>query len=122
MEERKSILIIEDNLDNREIYAEILRDENFDVIEVEHGKEALEYLGQHKEIPDLIIMDLTFPHMTAKEFVHDLHQRKEWFDIPILVVSGQVDTKEQAEDLHAQGFIKKPFNIDPFVSAIKSLT
>lgn len=122
MDSQKTILIVEDNLDSREIYAEILRDENFEVIEAEHGKEALCYLQDHTDLPDLIIMDLTFPFMTAEEFVDQLNARSEWNNIPVLVVSGQVNTREESIKLKAQGFIKKPFDIDPFLSTIRDLT
>lgn len=117
----KTILIIEDNLDSRELYAEILRDEKFEVIETEHGTEALNYLKVHPEIPDLIIMDLTFPHMTALEFITGLKSQPQWENIPVLVVSGQIDTKEQSLRLKAKGYLHKPFDIDPFIKKVKTL-
>lgn len=122
MSATKTILIVEDNLDSRQIYGEILRDEDFKVIETEHGQEALEYLETHSdELPNLIIMDLTFPHMTAQEFVAGLNAKSEWKGIPVLVISGQVDTKEISIELKAKGFIRKPFDMDPFVQTIKKL-
>lgn len=122
MSSSKTILIVEDNLDSRQIYGEILRDEDFNVIETEHGQEALKYLETHSDnLPNLIIMDLTFPHMTAQEFVAGLNSRNEWKGIPLLVISGQVDTKEISIELNAKGYLRKPFNMDPFVKAIKKL-
>jgi CheY-like chemotaxis protein len=122
MSASKTILIVEDNLDSRQIYSEILRDENFNVVETEHGKEALEYLETHSDnLPHLIVMDLTFPHMTAKEFVAGLNSRIDWKGIPLLVISGQVDIKEISIELKAKGYLRKPFNMDPFVKAIKNL-
>lgn len=120
MSSPKLILIIEDNLDSRQIYGEILRDEAFNVIETEHGLEALEYLAEpSNQLPNLIIMDLTFPHMTAQEFVNRLNAKAEWRAIPLIVISGQVDTSEQAHALNAKGFMKKPFDMDPFIELIK---
>lgn len=121
MSSSKTILVIEDNLDARELYAEILRDENFNVIETEHGVEALDYLRNHTQVPDLIIMDLTFPHMTAQEFISGLNSRADWENIPVLVISGQVDTKEQSLGLKAKGYIRKPFDMDPFIETVKTL-
>lgn len=122
MSSTKTILIVEDNLDSREIYGEILRDENFTVIETEHGQEALDYLETHGDnLPSLIIMDLTFPHMTAQEFVAGLNANETLKEIPVLVISGQVDTKEISIQLKAKGFIRKPFDMDPFVETIKKL-
>lgn len=122
MSSAKTILIVEDNLDSRQIYGEILRDEDFNVIETEHGQEALNYLKNHSDkLPNLIVMDLTFPHMTAQEFVNGLNSNQDWKEIPVLVISGHVDIREQAAELKAKGFIKKPFDMNPFVKTIKNL-
>lgn len=119
MSSSKSILIIEDNRDSLELFSEILRDENYQIIETEDGQEALNYLKSSDEVPDLILMDLTFPHMTADEFVDQLHTQSKWQDIPLVVVSGQVDTQEHASRLNAKGFLKKPFDIDRLLNTIK---
>jgi CheY-like chemotaxis protein len=117
----KTILIVEDNLDSRQIYGEILRDDGFKVVEAEHGKEALEYLKKNPQgLPHLIIMDLTFPLMTAKEFVQALKAQALWNQIPFFVVSGQVDTREQSIELGARGFMRKPFDMEPFIELIKN--
>lgn len=117
----KSILIVEDNVDSRELFGEILRDENYEVIETEDGQDALNYLKSHENPPDLILMDLTFPHMSASEFVERLLAETKWQDIPLVVISGQVDTQEQALKLNAKGFLKKPFDINQFVQTIRDV-
>ena len=116
---KKTILIIEDNEEAILLYGEILRAENFDVIETSHGKEALAWLDSAQTIPDLIMMDLSFPHMSAKDFVSQLRQQENYSQIPVLVISGNVDTQELARSLNASGFIIKPFDLDDFVSTVK---
>jgi len=122
MSSTKSILILEDNIDSRELFGEILRDENYVVIETEDGQDALNYLRTHETPPDLILMDLTFPHMSASQFVDELLAEAKWQDIPLIVVSGQVDTQEQAIKLNAKGFLKKPFDINQFVRTIREVS
>jgi response regulator RpfG family c-di-GMP phosphodiesterase len=121
MNTTKTILIIEDNIDSLHLYGEILQSEGFNVIEAAHGKEALKVLEDTKVIPDLVIMDLTFPFMTAEEFVSSFRSIKGCQKIPILVISGQMNTPERSIALKANGFILKPFDLDLFLSKVLSM-
>lgn len=121
MNSTKTILIIEDNCEALQLYGEILRSENFQVIEAAHGKAALECLSEQELLPDLIIMDLTFPYMTAEEFVASLRSDESWQSIPLLVISGHVDTEERSIALKASGFLKKPFDLENLFSAINRI-
>lgn len=116
----KTILIIEDHDDSRMLYGEILRMDHFEVIETEDGAEAINYLSQHPR-PDLIIMDLNFPKMSAQEFRNKLLSHDEWKNIPVLIISGQWDLIDKAEELRVAGYIKKPFDMDPFIQTIRKL-
>lgn len=114
----KKILILEDDEESRSLYEEILHDENFTTIGVQDGKAALDYLDREDVLPDIIVMDLTFPKMSAEEFVNSLKSNKRYKHIPLLVISGHVDTREQATALQANGYLRKPFDIDQLISSI----
>ena len=100
------------------MYAEILSMEDFNVIEAEDGHSALKYL-QNNPNPKLILMDLTFPNMTSKEFVAGLKGNPHTANIPYIFISGQGTIREQAQDLAALSFLKKPFDLDEFVEIVK---
>ena len=117
----KTILIIEDNCESLLLYGEILRAEAFTVFETQDGKEAIDFLDENTVLPDLIIMDLTFPRMTSEEFVAGVKSRPHLAHIPILVISGHVDTEERAIALKANGHIKKPFDLELFISTINKI-
>lgn len=95
--------------------------ENYEVVETSDGKSALLYLEENKVIPQLIIMDLNFPLMTAEEFVQALRSRPDWVKIPLLVISGQMDTENYSKKIAANGFLMKPFEVDSFISKVKEL-
>ncbi len=114
----QTILVIEDDEASRLMYTEILSMEDFNVIEAEDGHAALKYL-QNNPNPKLILMDLTFPHMTSQEFVAGLKGNPHTADIPYIFISGQGTIREQAEDLKALTFLKKPFDLDDFVDLVK---
>ena len=117
----KTILIIEDNQETLLLYGEILRSEKFNVIETTNGGRALEVLKTSPILPDLILMDLTFPYpfMSAEDFVSSLRGNQAWRTIPILIISGQIDIEERSRALKANGLIKKPFDLDQFVGTVK---
>lgn len=115
----KKILILEDDSESRLLYEEILNGENFTTIGAQDGRAALECLEREKELPDIIVMDLTFPLMSAEEFVSSLKSHQRYKNIPLLVISGHVDTEERALALKANGFLRKPFDIDQLLDSIK---
>jgi two-component system, chemotaxis family, chemotaxis protein CheY len=114
----KRILILEDHDDSRYLYSEILRDEDYLVLEAADALKALVLL-RNETPPDLIIMDLTLPYMSAQDFVEELRKHPTWPSIPIVVISGQVDIEEQANNFNAKSFIAKPFEMDDFIEVIK---
>lgn len=114
----KKILILEDDSESRSLYEEILNGQNFTTVGAQDGRAALECLEQEKDLPDIIVMDLTFPLMTAEEFVSSLKSNQRYKNIPLLVISGHVDTEERALALKANGFLKKPFDIDELIASI----
>ena len=118
MNTTKTILIIEDNPDSLNLYGEILRSEGFNVIGTAHGKAALKCLEETQVVPDLILMDLTFPFMTAEEFVSGLRSIQGCKKIPIIVISGQIDVENRTNALKANDFIQKPFDLEVFLSKV----
>ena len=114
----QTILIIEDDEASRMMYNEILTLENYNVIEAQDGHSALKYLNSHPN-PHLILMDLTFPNMTSKEFVDTLKRNPLTASIPYIFISGQGTIREQAQDLGALTYLKKPFDLDDFVNLVK---
>lgn len=115
----KTIMIIEDDYETQLIFAEFLRSEGFDVAAVSHGKEALEYLNDHP-LPNLIIMDLTLPHMSAEDFVSELRKGDARSTIPLMIVSGKAEIAEYKEKLGAQTYVKKPFDMDHMLKTINT--
>ncbi len=115
--ESKKIMLIEDDFDTQFLFTECLRAENYDVVPMDHGKKALEYLSTNG-LPDLILMDLTTPFLSPEEFITKMRAMPAGADTPVILVSGKADINEYAKKLHANGFIKKPFDLDPLLAMI----
>ncbi len=117
--ENKKIMLIEDDFDTQFLFTECLRTENYEVVPMEHGKNALAYI-ELNGTPDLILMDLNTPFLTADEFVAGVRRRSDGKDTPVIIVSGKSDVSEYAQRLKVTGFMKKPFDLDPLLAMIST--
>jgi CheY-like chemotaxis protein len=115
--ENKKIMLIEDDFDTQYLFTECLRAENYEVVPVDHGKKALEYMSENG-VPDLIVMDLNTPFLSPEDFVAKLRQLNHGPETPVILVSGKSDIDEYAKKLGATNFMKKPFDLDPLLSMI----
>lgn len=84
----KRVLIVEDNFDNREIYAELLRHAGYVTLEAENGLKGVEKAFEH--LPDIILMDLSMPLMDGWEAIDVLKKDSRTASIPVLAVSAHV--------------------------------
>lgn len=110
-------MIIEDDFDTQFLFTECLRAEKYDVVPMDHGKKALEYLRSNG-LPDLILMDLTTPFLSPEDFITGLREMPSGSETPVILVSGKADITDYAKRLNASGFIKKPFDLDPLLAMI----
>lgn len=104
------IMLIEDDFDNRELLAECLRVENYEVTTFESGKAALDSLNG-ENLPDLLLMDLCFPVFSAEDFVSTFREKAGLKDIPIIVLSGKPDIKTVSEKIKARTYLQKPYDL-----------
>jgi two-component system, cell cycle response regulator DivK len=102
------ILVVDDVGDNREMYAEFLEYEGYQVAQARTGVEALA-LAQ-TVAPALIVMDLSMPGMDGWEATRRLKADARMKSIPVLVVSAHAlrGTDERAREAGADGFLTKP--------------
>ena len=102
------ILIVDDHLDAREMYALFLEHEGFRVAQAENGQEALEKM--RVDPPSLVLMDATMPHLDGWDAVRLLKTDPLTKDIPVLMLTGHAyeEHRLKAASLGADGFLAKP--------------
>ena len=110
----KSILLVDDNEDIRELYGAILRDAGYEVQEAENGADALSVLQQHR--PALVVLDLMMPVMSGPEFLNVLHGSQSLASLPVIVVTAG---GRLADAPRAQRFIRKPVDRDALLAAVR---
>lgn len=106
MDERKSILICDDEEGVRESLNLILGEE-YKLDFVNNGDEALQYLS--KANPDLVIMDIKMPKKNGLEALKELRQQKP--SVKVIMVTGyqSVETAAEASKYGISEYITKPF-------------
>ena len=91
--EEASVLIADDNMNNRELLVEVLSELGLRIFQAVNGKEALEIFD--KNLIDLIIMDLKMPVMDGFAAIKHIRESMGNIDIPVLAVTASVMSTEQ---------------------------
>jgi len=103
------ILIIDDNQDILEILTDILEEEGHQVRTFREGENALN--AALREPPELFLLDIKMPGMDGIELCGKLKQNEKTRQIPVIFISGLMDTEEKVSGFNAGGvdYITKPF-------------
>lgn len=121
------IVIVEDDLDDRELLTRQLRKSQIDdsVKFFSEGKEALLFLSQlppPTPFYDLIaiFLDLKLPGMRGVELLREIRKIPRVKSKPVIIITGSLDPKdfEECQDLNVAAFIRKPVTFELFSKAI----
>jgi CheY-like chemotaxis protein len=83
----KTVLIIEDEADAAELFAEMMRVSGFRVLKTSSSTPALKLIATEK--PDIIILDIMMPDVSGLDILRQMRQDPELADIPVVVVSAK---------------------------------
>lgn len=108
---KQKILIADDSEMNRELLAAILEEE-YDIIQVNNGVQAVDCLQRQAEEISLLLLDIVMPHMDGFEVLSYMN-KEHWIDaIPVVIISSENSPIyiKRGYDLGATDFIGKPFD------------
>lgn len=118
--EPAKILVIEDNIDSRDILSKLLRMSGYDVISASDGETGLDMATDQK--PDLIITDINMPKMDGIEFVKRIRTDTALGETPVLVVTAfGINVAREAVEAGANASAEKPFDFDKFLATVENL-
>jgi CheY-like chemotaxis protein len=105
---RPLVLLVDDYVDSRELYAEYMVQRGLGVIEASSGDDAVAQAREH--LPDAIVMDLSLPGIDGWEATRLLKADVRTRAIPVLVVSGRTLAGDvaRAEAAGCDAFLTKP--------------
>jgi CheY-like chemotaxis protein len=116
------ILVVEDETDIRETLCDFFVEEGFSIAQAMNGKEALQLLNKSNIEPQVILLDLMMPVMNGKEFLAERKHNDKLKSIPVIIMSADNQTREKANALEIDFFIKKPIEIDALISMVKQVS
>ncbi|HEY7569713.1 MAG TPA: response regulator [Gemmatimonadaceae bacterium] len=116
-----TILIVEDNEDNRIVYSTMLRHFGFAVDEAENGAEGI--LKARTKLPDLILMDIAIPLVDGWEAVQRLKRDPVTAGIPIVALTAHAmpADREKAIQVGCDGYLAKPCEPRAVVEEVKRI-
>jgi two-component system, cell cycle response regulator DivK len=104
------ILVVEDQMDNRQILRDLLGNAGYSLVEAENGAEALAAVA--KQRPDLILMDIQLPVMDGYEATRRLKSDPATKAIPIIVVTSYALSGDEGKARAAgcDAYVTKPYS------------
>lgn len=115
----KTVLLIEDNEQNRYLTTFLLERHGYTVISAPDGMRGIELAS--KSTPDIILLDIQLPTMDGYAVAQALRQSERLHQVPIIAVTSyaMIGDREKTLSAGCNGYIEKPINPDTFVSEIE---
>ena len=113
---RGRVLVVDDDEDLREVMTHLLCQRGFDVETAENGQKALDVLDRAHV--DLILLDMKMPVMDGWEFATELRS-KYGRTVPIIMVTAAWNSEQRAQEIGADDYLDKPFDIDDLVRVVE---
>lgn len=117
----ETVLLVDDEEKPIMVEELMLKELGYEVVTARSGREAIEQYQNHKNIFDLVALDMIMPEMSGKETYERLKEIDP--DVKVLLVSGYTKNKQVKElmDMGCNGFIQKPFDILQFSQKIREV-
>jgi Response regulators consisting of a CheY-like receiver domain and a winged-helix DNA-binding domain len=113
------IMVVDDDINIRELVSTILQNEGFEVCRAKDGLEALNLLG--KEKINLCVLDIMMPGMDGFEFCRNA--RRYYKDMPILMLTakGDISQKVKGFEMGTDDYLTKPFEAAELIVRVRAL-
>jgi CheY-like chemotaxis protein len=112
------ILVVEDNMDTYELVRFILEKNGYDTFLAVNGRDGVN--ATIKQIPDLIIMDLSMPEMDGWTAIGLIKKDERTSSIPLLTLTAHAlpGDRQRAMDAGADEYITKPMDLGDLVKSV----
>jgi CheY-like chemotaxis protein len=112
-----SVLLVEDDLDIRDILQDLLEAEGYDVVPASHGKQALEFLrgASTDALPRLVVLDMMMPLVDGHQVLAEMKSDPKLAPIPVVVLSAVARERPAG----AAAFLRKPIPLRKLFDTIR---
>lgn len=131
--ENKTILLVEDNIDDVDLTLHALKKNNIrnEVVVVSDGAEALDYLfgtGRFsardlKNMPTLILLDLQLPKIGGLEVLEKIRENDRTKFLPVVILTSSKEEQDiiKGYSLGVNSYVRKPVDFNQFTEAVNQL-
>ncbi|MBK8432790.1 MAG: response regulator [Chloroflexi bacterium] len=118
---KATILIVDDNTDNRLLLASQLSMHGYQILEASNGQEGLNITQEKK--PDLVLLDVMMPMMNGFEVCSILKANPETVSIPVIIITSLRDVEYRIQGIKAGAdeFLSRPHNREELLVRVRSL-
>jgi len=107
---RKTILIVDDDVDMGWLLQNLLRSLDCDFQIANTGKEALAFLK--REVPDLIFLDIKLPDMSGMRVLKEVRENNQKSPVVVITSFGTEELRREASEWDVLHFLNKPFEVE----------
>ncbi|HYX81221.1 MAG TPA: response regulator [Gemmatimonadales bacterium] len=112
---RSLVAIIEDDSEFRNMLRELLEEEQYRVVALSNGAEALETL-RGESIPDIILLDVSMPVMDGFDFLRFRNDDPQLAQVPVVLVTNA--KPHERPTIGVNDVVRKPIDIDEILFVI----
>ncbi|MBA5245730.1 response regulator [Marnyiella aurantia] len=122
MNEKKEILIIDDDSKNIFALSAVLKARKYSCLSALSAKEGLALMDQNPNI-GAVLMDMMMPEMDGYEAIGRMKAEENLKNIPVIAVTAQAMTgdREKCLEAGADGYISKPVNVDELLQLLNQI-
>ena len=122
MNEKKEILIIDDDSKNIFALSAVLKARKYSCLSALSAKEGLALMDQNPNI-GAVLMDMMMPEMDGYEAIVRMKADENLKNIPVIAVTAQAMTgdREKCLEAGADGYISKPVNVDELLQLLNQI-
>jgi CheY-like chemotaxis protein len=114
----RRVLVVDDNLDLREVLETILQVNGYEAMLATNGAEALAMLRGAQKLPGVILLDLMMPVMDGRQFCAEQQQDPRLSAIPVVILTADGHADDKATVLGVSGFLAKPVDMDALLTVV----
>ena len=118
--DQPTVLVVEDELAQREVLSYNLEAEGFRVVKAADGDEAL--LQVEEQLPDVIVLDWMLPGVSGIEVCRRIKMRSELRRIPVIMLSARSEEVDRVRGLEtgADDYVVKPYSVIELMARVRS--
>jgi CheY-like chemotaxis protein len=115
---QKQVIVVEDEPDTAEMFAEMMRLGGYHVIKSYGGRAAINLIAHNR--PDAIILDIMLPSISGVDILRQLHRDPQLSKIPVIIVSAKNTPDDIQDGLNAGAaiYLTKPISYKDLKDAV----